>query len=271
MNIHSASESMSVIESLILGIVQALTEFLPVSSSGHLVIAQHILGTSPTGDAAFEVAVHLGTLFSILVVLRTEIFTLCSGLLSAQYRHKSWREDMTFIILSAIPAGVIGVLFKDDLESAFSNLWGVGVALIFTGAVLLSTRKLSGQRQNITLLDTLSIGLAQAIAILPGISRSGSTISVALWLGIERERAAKLSFLMSLPVIGGAGLLKGLDLMEHPLSTELFQPLIVGTASSFIFGLFALSWMLKWISRPSFAYFGIYCLVAGLIAMAMVI
>lgn len=271
MHFHSTVEGISIIESLILGIVQALTEFLPVSSSGHLVIAQYILGSTGTEDAAFEVAVHLGTLLSILVILRSEIIGLFLGFFSAKYRHNSWREEVLFILLSAIPAGLIGVLFKDDLESAFNNLWGVGMALTLTGCILLSTRKLSGERQNPTLWDTLWIGLAQAVAILPGISRSGSTISISLWLGIERNRAAKLSFLMSLPVIGGAGLLKGLDIVEQPLSIELYQSLIVGAASSFIFGLFALSWMLKWISKPSFAYFGIYCVIVGILAMGIAI
>jgi undecaprenyl-diphosphatase len=266
---QNSGDSLSIIQSFILGIVQALTEFLPVSSSGHLVIVQDLLGGQTGGDAAFEVAVHMGTLLSILVILRREVASLMGGFVSVKYRYPSWREEVTFILLSAIPAGIIGVLFKDELEHSFGNLKGVGIALILTGVLLLTTRNRAGTRQSLSIWDSLWIGLAQAVAILPGVSRSGSTISVALWLGIQRERAAKLSFLMSLPVIGGAGLLKGLDLAEQPISSAAFISLIVGTTSSFVFGLFALRLMLRWISRPSFAYFGVYCIGAGSLAILL--
>ena len=266
---QSTSDPLTIIQSFILGIVQALTEFLPVSSSGHLVIVQDLLGGQTGGDAAFEVAVHMGTLLSILVILRREVASLMGGFVSVKYRYPSWREEVTFILLSAIPAGIIGVLFKDELEHSFGNLKGVGIALILTGVLLLTTRNRAGTRQSLSIWDSLWIGLAQAVAILPGVSRSGSTISVALWLGIQRERAAKLSFLMSLPVIGGAGLLKGLDLAEQPISSAAFISLIVGTTSSFVFGLFALRLMLRWISRPSFAYFGVYCIGAGSLAILL--
>ena len=260
----SSADHLSFIQALFLGFIQALTEFLPVSSSGHLVLSQHWLGIKNGGDAAFEVAVHLGTLLSILIILRSEVASLLLGLIRSDARTSEWREEMTFIILSAIPAGVIGVLFKDQLENAFGSIQAVSIALMATGLVLLTTYKRSGQRERLKLSDSIWIGVAQAVAILPGISRSGSTISLALWLGIQRERAARLSFLMSLPVIGGAGLLKALDLAQASLSLEEYQSMIIGMFSSFIFGLAALSIMLKWISKPSFAYFGFYCLGLGL-------
>lgn len=261
----SSTEHLSFIQALLLGFVQALTEFLPVSSSGHLVLSQHWLGIKDAGDAAFEVAVHLGTLLSILVILRSEISSLLQGLIKAESRNQQWREEISFIILSAIPAGLIGVLFKDQLETAFGSVHAVSVALMATGLVLLTTYKKTGQRERLKLSDSLWIGIAQAIAILPGISRSGSTISLALWLGIQRQRAARLSFLMSIPVIGGAGLLKAVDLAEATVSTEMYQSMLIGMFSSFIFGLVALSFMLKWISKPSFAYFGFYCFGLGFV------
>ena len=259
----SSSEELSFLQALILGLIQALTEFLPVSSSGHLVISKYCLGIQNAGDAAFEVAVHIGTLFSILIILRSEVISLLLGILRVESRTQVWREEMTFICLSAIPAGLIGVLFKDQLENAFGSIKAVSIALMATGIALLTTYMKSGQRKQLKLSDGLWIGLAQAVAILPGVSRSGSTISLALWLGIQRERAARLSFLMSLPVIGGAGLLKAIDLAQNNLSTAMYLPLLIGMSSSFIFGLAALSIMLKWISKPSFAYFGFYCLGLG--------
>lgn len=260
-------DSLSYLEAIILGLIQALTEFLPVSSSGHLVIGQQLLGVNPEGGAAFEVAVHLGTLLSILVVLRAEIVSLLKGFLPSGDRNELWWQEIKFICLSALPAGLIGVLFKDALEASFSNLKGVGLALCLTGLILLSTKSRQGKRQTLTLRDTLFIGFAQAFAILPGISRSGSTISMALWLGIDRDRAAKLSFLMSLPVVAGAGLLKALDLKDLSLSSQAYLTMGLGAFISFAVGMLALAMLLKWIIKPSFAYFGIYCLFVGSLAL----
>ena len=152
---------------------------------------------------------------------------------------------MRFILLGSIPAGTIGVLFKDELEHAFGNITGVGMALCFTGVVLLSTWKQKGQRNEVGIFDSLWVGSAQAIAILPGVSRSGSTIAMALFLGISRTRAARLSFLLSLPVVGGAGLLKALDLVETPPTSQEWMSLMVGASTSFIMGLGALWGMLN--------------------------
>lgn len=262
---------LSMLQAIILGLIQALTEFLPVSSSGHLVIGQHLLGVKQSGGALFEVAVHVGTLISILIILRKDVSSLIRGLFARSSRSEEWSQEIRFIVLSMIPAGFIGSLFKNELESSFSHLWSVGLALIFTSILLLSTRKLGGQRTEVGVRDALLIGIAQAIAILPGVSRSGATISTALWLGVERNRAARLSFLMSLPVVGGAGLLKAIDLASslHDKASTLnaLMPVLVGSITSFIFGLFALSAMLKWIARPSFAYFGFYCFGVGLISL----
>ena len=261
-----AIEHLSWFEAAILGVVQALTEFLPVSSSGHLVIAQKLLGIEADTDAMLEVAVHLGTLLSVLVIFRQDILSLLRGLLSPRNAPPSWRSEMTFLIIGTLPAGLLGITFKDELENAFGDLFGVGIALCFTGFALLSTLKLNPARKMLNHMDGLWIGFAQAIAILPGVSRSGSTITTALWLGIDRERAARLSFLLSIPVVAGASLLKAVELMNHPANTALYLPLFSGAITAFIVGLGALWLMLRWIVRPSFAYFGVYCLVVGLIA-----
>jgi undecaprenyl-diphosphatase len=253
---------MSLWEAFILGCVQALTEFLPVSSSGHLVLAQSLMESdSIGGGAAFEVAVHLGTLLSILCLFWRDVLDLLIG-----FRRPTpeWRQLLQFILLGSVPAGVIGLLFKDELEAAFSSTTGVGVALCLTGLILLSTLRLNGSRVEHTWRDALWIGCAQAVAILPGISRSGSTIAAALALGISRAHAARLSFLMSIPVVAGAGVLKGLDLLETPPSSDVITALWVGGGTAFIVGLGALQLMLRWVQRPAFSLFGLYCLGVGL-------
>jgi undecaprenyl-diphosphatase len=268
MTITTLSESgLSYVEAIILGLIQALTEFLPVSSSGHLVLAEELFNIQSGEGAAFEVAVHLGTLLSIMVLFRREIWRLIKACVHPKQADAQDRSDVMFIIIGSIPAGVIGLLWKDTLEQSFGSLFGVGVALIFTGLLLLSTLRDVGERTHVSAWDGLWVGLAQAVAILPGVSRSGSTISIALKLGIDRHRAARLSFLMSLPVIAGAGLLKALDLVSHSTPTDVYLTLGIGCLSAFIFGIGSLWLMLKWVVRPSFGYFGIYCIVVGIIAM----
>ena len=260
---------MSIWEAFILGCVQAFTEFLPVSSSGHLVLTQAVLGVDLEGGASFEVAVHLGTLLSVVCLFWKEVTFLIQGGLPYLRtawpldRQQEWSMLMRFIILGSIPAGVIGILFKDELESAFGNVKGVGAALCITGVILLSTWKKQGKRTQIGFMDALLIGGAQAVAILPGISRSGSTIAMALFLNISRTRAARLSFLLSLPVVGGAGLLKALDLVESPPTSQEWIGLCVGAGTSFVVGLGALWGMLKWVESSAFSFFGIYCLGVG--------
>ena len=259
--------ALSLIEAVGLGFVQALTEFLPVSSSGHLVLAQELFNIQSGGDAAFEVAAHLGTLLSVMILFRDELKELVKTALRPREASSESRSDLMFIIIGSIPAGLIGVSFKDAIEGAFGDLFGVGVALVCTGAFLLSTLSARGERARVSPWDALWIGLAQAVAILPGVSRSGATISLALHLGVSRERAARLSFLMSIPVVAGAGLLKALDLISQPTDPSLYLTLGVGALSAALFGLGALSLMLRWVTRPSFGYFGLYCLVVGGVAI----
>lgn len=257
----------------ILGLVQALTEFLPVSSSGHLVLAQTVMDVPSLGGAAFEVVVHFGTLLSVLVLFRREVRALLASTWCA-LRHPSeikeqWAEDsglrmVAAIIVGCVPAGVIGVLFKDELEAAFGDPRMVGYGLIGTGLLLLATLRAPKGDAPITLGRGLLIGLMQAAAILPGVSRSGSTISVAMFMRIDHEHAARYSFLMSLPVIAGASVLKAAELAEQPPPSGALAGLAVGGAVAFVAGLAALWLLMGVVRRGWFPHFGWYCLALGI-------
>lgn len=256
----------------ILGLVQALTEFLPVSSSGHLVLGQALLGSHARSGAAFEVAVHFGTLLSVVVVFRPEIRRLLGATFAALAAPRSlgqrWAGDPDLrlagaILLGCVPAGVVGLAFKDQLEAAFESVTGVCVALVATGLVLLATRFARPGAGEVTLGRSLLIGAAQAIAILPGVSRSGSTIAAALFLGIDRDLAARYSFLLSLPVIFGATLLKARDLAAAPPAADALAALAIGAAVAFVAGIAALVLLLRLVRQGWFAHFGWYCLAVG--------
>lgn len=264
---------MDLLTAAILGVVQALTEFLPVSSSGHLVLGRAILGAHTDGGAAFEVAVHFGTLLSVVVVFRAEILRLMRATLGALADpggfSTRWREDPDLrlsaaIVLGCIPAGVIGLLFKDQLEAAFDSVSGVCVALIGTGLVLLATKLARPGDGEVTPGRSLIVGMAQAVAILPGVSRSGSTIAAAMFLGIDRDLAARYSFLLSLPVILGATVLKARDLAAAPPPGDALAALGVGALVSFVVGIAALVLLLQLVRRGHFAHFGWYCLAVGI-------
>ncbi|MFN3199385.1 MAG: undecaprenyl-diphosphate phosphatase [Bradymonadia bacterium] len=261
-----------------LGLIQALTEFLPVSSSGHLVLGKVILGMELDGGAATEVAMHFGTLMSVIVLFFKDIirlFKATARLMGNLGRVRYlWHEDpdirlLVAIIIGCIPAGVIGLLFKDQLESAFNDPRGVCVALLCTGGLLLTTVMAPVGKESIRPLDALIIGVAQAVAIIPGISRSGSTISVAQFLGIERVDAARFSFLMSLPVIAGATLLKGKDMLANPPPADTLAALGVGAAVSFVVGLGALWALMQLVRQGKFSIFGWYCLTLGVVGLIM--
>lgn len=262
----------------ILGLIQALTEFLPVSSSGHLVLGEIVLGVDPAGGAAFEVAVHFGTLLSVLVVFHRDIgrlITAVFGALAAPTRlRERWRDDPELrlagaIIAGCVPAGVVGLVFKDQLEAAFDRPALVCAMLIVTGLILLATLRAPTPHGQMSVNRAVAIGVAQAFAILPGISRSGSTIAAAMFLGVERELAARFSFLLSLPVILGATLLKARDLIEAPPPDGALIGLAIGAGVSFVVGIGALVLLLRVVQRGWFAHFGWYCLAVGIIGLAM--
>ncbi len=248
---------MTIFEAALLGIVQGLTEFLPISSSGHLVIGQKLLGISVAGNA-FEVVVHLGTLVSVLIVFWNDIWQLIISL-----KSKFTQKYILAILIGTIPAVIIGLLFKDNIKEAFENIRVVSTTLMITGIILLTTKLIKTKLKDISISNGLLIGIAQALAIVPGISRSGITISTGMYLGIAPEKAAKFSFLLAIPAIAGAGLLTGLDMME---STEPLLPwtvLTMGFFSSLIIGWIALKWLLQLIKSGKFHWFGVYCILVG--------
>lgn len=260
---------MEALSFLLLGLIQGLTEFLPVSSSGHLTLGQSLLGLQEE-DLTFTVLVHAATALSTLVVFRTDLLDLLTSVTASGKNGTQGRAYLGFLLLSAVPAAVIGLGFKEDIE-ALANPRFVGAMLWVTAGVLFLSQKANGGNRPIRALQALGIGVAQAMAILPGISRSGSTIGAALILGVSREEAAKFSFLMALIPIGGATLLTLLELFDQPTVAETVEvPWLgyaVGTAAAFASGWAACTWMIRLVKRSNLAGFGVYCFVVGSLAM----
>ena len=251
---------MTIFEATLLGIIQGLTEFLPISSSGHLVIGQKMLGISIAGNV-FEVVVHLGTLGSVLIIFWPDILQLIKSLKSA-----TTQKYIIALAIGTLPAMIIGLLFNDVIIEAFENIRIVAITLMITGIILVSTRFITTKLKDISISHGLLIGIAQALAIVPGISRSGVTISLGMHLGIAPEKAAKYSFLLAIPAIAGAGLLTGLDLVESSEPTLPLSVLIVGFLSSLLVGWISLKWLLVLIRSGKFHWFGVYCMLIGLLS-----
>jgi undecaprenyl-diphosphatase len=258
---------MGILEAIILGIIQGLTEFLPVSSSGHLELTKAILGEDkmPEEGLLFTVIVHFATALSTVVVFRKDIVEIITGL----FQFK-WNESFQFslkIILSMIPAVIIGLLFEKELEQLFDgNVIFVGFMLIVTALLLFFADKAKNTLKPVSFKNALFIGIAQAIAMLPGISRSGATISTSVLLGVDKSKAARFSFLMVVPLIFGK---IAKDVMSGDLvyNESSFGYLSAGFLAAFIAGLFACSWMVKLVRNSKLKYFSIYCLVIGLLAI----
>ena len=257
-------------EAIILGIVQGLTEFLPISSSGHLEIASYILKTNPSENLMFTVIVHIATAISIIYVFRKDINEIIKGLI--QFKKKQL-DFILKILISSVPVGVVGVLFEKEVESFFTgNIVLVGSMLLITAALLFFTYfKKDDSKKNISYTDAIAIGLAQALAILPGISRSGSTISMALLLNVNREKATKFSFLMVLVPIFGILILKsikGFTEISETSNLILFESSYVfGFISALFSGVFACKMMLKIVKESKLIYFSAYCLLIGSIGI----
>ena len=247
---------MNSINSIILGIIQGLTEFLPISSSGHLVLGQHFLGIENSG-ILLEVVLHLGTLLSILLYYRRDIFDLLQGIFK---RDVDSLHYTLMVGVATVPAVVVGLLFKSQLELLFLPQF-VPYMLLITGCVLISTKFATESQKNMTIKIALLMGLAQVFAMLPGISRSGMTISLALFLGIHRGDAAKFSFFMAIPVLLGAGILQLGDVVE--ISVQIW-PLFLGFISAFISGYIVIKWLIKIISNHHFWKFSFYCIFVGI-------
>ena len=262
---------MNVLEALILGLLQGLTEFLPVSSSGHLVLGQYVLGLEASEDVTFEVFTHFGTAMSILTVYWRQVGDLIkSGLqsvaspakVSERYADDPTFRTVVFILITLIPTGIVYVLFKDQLEAAFANPRLVSGMLIVTGVLLLLTLIRRNPDGTNSPLKSLLIGVAQSAAMIPGISRSGSTICTAIYLNVDQEEAANFSFLMVLPVIVGATILKLGDAFGPGAETAVL-PLLVGTFVAYVSGIVAIRLVLAVVRRGNISWFAYYCFVIG--------
>lgn len=258
---------MSWIEALILGIIQGLTEFLPVSSSGHLEIGSVLLGAQSSDNLLFAVVVHLATALATIAVFKDDILTLVKDVLKFEWNEST--QFATKIILSMFPVFVVAIFFKDQIEELFvGNLVLVGSMLLITGGLLLFAHYKKDGNKPVGFMGAVIIGLAQAFAVLPGISRSGSTIATALILGVERSKAARFSFLMVLIPILGASLLELLDFSENPAIHSISTwSLVTGFIAAFVSGYLACKWMLKIVKRGKLTYFAIYCFIVGIIAI----
>lgn len=257
------------LQALILGLIQGLTEYLPVSSSGHLAIGSYLFGINGEDNLAFTIVVHVATVLSTFVILWSEIDWIFRGL----FKFKMNDETKYFlnIVVSMIPIGIVGVFFKDTVEEIFgSGLLIVGCMLLLT-ALLLTFSYFAKPRvkENISWKDALIIGLAQACAVMPGLSRSGSTIATGLMLGNKKEKMAQFSFLMVIPPILGEALLDVIKMAKghNPFGDVSTIALVVGFVAAFVSGCMACKWMINIVKKGKLIYFGIYCAIAGTVTI----
>lgn len=259
------------IESAVLGLIQGLTEFLPVSSSGHLELANALFGGQNLGESSLlmTVTLHTATAFSTIAIFWKDILEILKGLFSFQ-----WNEEKVYslkIILSMVPAAVVGLIYEDRIEALFrADVLLVGMMLLVTGVLLFLADLAQRTDKKVSFVHALIVGVAQAIAIMPGISRSGATISASVLLGIDRERAAKFSFLMVVPLILGK-MAKDIASGEISQTTNSGLELIIGFTVAFITGLLACVWMIKLVKNSKLTYFSVYCFIVGGIAIASVL
>ncbi len=263
---------MDTLQAFVLGIIQGLTEYLPVSSSGHLTIGSYFFGLEDgESNLMFVIAVHLATVLSTLVILWKDIVWLIKGCLKFQ-----WNDEMKYlvnIIISMIPIGIVGVFFKDAVEEVFgSGLFVVGLMLLLTATLLtFSYYAKPRQKENISMKDAFIIGLSQACAVMPGLSRSGSTIATGLLLGNKKEKLAQFSFLMVIPPIVGEALLDCLKIAKDGYETAMagISPIsmLVGFLAAFVVGCLACKWMINIVKKGKLIYFAIYCAIVGSICV----
>ena len=271
---------MTLLQSILLGVLQGLTEFLPVSSSGHLVLAKSLMNIHTGNDISFEVFVHFGTFISVVVVFIDPIRRTFAAVVAAlkeprkigvMYRASEDFRLAVFVVIGCIPAGIFGVMFNDRLEQMFDDPKLVADMLLITGAILFFTRLAKPSPDSpVTLAKSIGIGFAQAVAVIPGISRSGSTIGSALMLGVSQDRAAEFSFLMALPVILGATILKATHLISNPPPGHQWLILGAGTMAACLTGYVALRLLLSVLRRGRFSLFSYYCFIVGILGILFV-
>jgi len=252
----------SIIETVILGIIQGLTEWLPVSSSGHLAIAKELLGWKP--HIIFYVLLHVGTLFVIVAFFRKDIMRVLMALARRDFKSEEGKLGV-FVVVGCIPTAVIGYVFQDLFESFFDNLLVVGVALLATGFLLFVSERREGNRA-INYLDSLLVGIAQGVAIIPGVSRSGATISTGLLRGVDRETVLRFSFLLSIPAVFGATLAELGDWSLLSSSVDVIT-VALGVIASIVVGYFSLKALLKVIAKQKLHWFAFYCWTVGALVL----
>jgi len=260
---------MEVIDAIILGIIQGLTEFLPVSSSGHLELGKAILGDTSEGKESllFTVVLHFATALSTVIVFRKDIAEILKGLLKFQWNEET--KFLTKIMLSTLPAAFVGLFFEEEMEQLFGGkILFVGVMLIITAVLLWLADKSKSTNKSVSFKNSAIIGVAQAIAILPGISRSGATIATSVLLGNDKSKAARFSFLMVLPLIFGK---IGKDVLDGDITTDMgsSSSLVIGFFAALISGYFACKWMISIVKKSKLVYFSMYCLIVGVVAIGV--
>ncbi len=263
---------MNYIQAIVLGVIQGLTEFLPISSSGHLVLVPALLGweIDPLSAFVFDVLVQWGTTFAVVIYFWKDIRNIVTSAISALISRKPLADRKAYlawlILLASVPAALVGLILKDLVTDTFSSPIFVSAALLMTAALMAWGERVATRRKRIFAiewLDAFWIGVFQILALFPGISRSGATISGGLWRGLRRPAAARFSFLMSLPVMLGAGLIAIQDLFQIPDAVGQIGPILVGTISAAIVGMLAIHWLLGYLARNSLRVFIFYCLIVG--------
>ncbi|MGL5251421.1 MAG: undecaprenyl-diphosphate phosphatase [Enterovibrio sp.] len=262
---------MSFFEAFFLALIQGLTEFLPVSSSAHLILPSEILGF-PDQGLAFDVAVHVGTLFAVMGYFRQQVWLLLTAFLASVFKNQHSKESRLawMIVLATIPAGIIGLLLKDFVELYLRSTWVIAITCVVFGLLLWwvdAKAKQTVSEDATTVKSALLIGLAQAMAIIPGTSRSGATMTMALYLGYTREAAARFSFLMSIPIILLAGGLLGIELVQSDVPVD-WQALAIGLVVSFISAYLCIHWFLKLLVKVGMLPFVIYRILLGIVLAA---
>jgi undecaprenyl-diphosphatase len=261
---------MNLFDAILLGALQGATEFLPVSSSGHLVLAQHLLGGISQPGIVFDVTLHVGTLLAIAVYFWSDVRGLCTCLWRRDQQAVIERRLLALLAVGSIPTGIIGLVFKDQVEGMFENPLLVAAMLLVTGTLLfIADRYRPGTRRegSLTVTDALLTGIAQGAAIIPGISRSGSTIVALLLRGVSGETAARFSFLLSIPAVAGATLLSLRDAGQ--LSTNELPTYLAGAGAAFLVGLLAIHLLLGVLRRRRLGWFAVYCWLLGTVALTL--